>query len=140
MPWIRKVLVTDRMTQRKTTCTSERGMLRDILIHFLIQLILMCLTSTVIRRLRFGYLKKKQLIFLSHFLHLDNLSICSSQQLDSVVVKLHTFGAGVTSLIPTQYPVKGAGQTPTMLKPSPGIVQPVCSLDTSISVHVTNKI
>lgn len=51
--------------------------------------------------------KKKQQIFLSHFLRLDNLSICSSQQLDSVVVKLHTFGAGVTSLIPTQYPVKG---------------------------------
>lgn len=50
--------------------------------------------------------KKQQLIFLSHFLRLDNLSICSSQQLDSVVV--HTFGAGVTSLIPTQYPDMGA--------------------------------
>lgn len=27
-------------------------------------------------------------------------------QLDSVVVKLHTFGAGVASLISTQYPVR----------------------------------
>lgn len=62
----------------------------------------------------------------------------AGMQLDRVVVRLHTFGAGVASLIPTQYPVRVLAR-PLMLKTRPKLVNDLKAAGTTVTKNTTGN-